>query len=77
MADTSPRALDVTIRIDKSQAADFEAIVRALKAAGLRKVEPHDRLGIVNGEVSADSLDDLRAVSGVASVREDKTYRTQ
>jgi hypothetical protein len=32
---------------------------------------------IVNGSVSAGSLDALRKVEGVASVRKDDTYRTQ
>lgn len=77
MPDDTARSVDVTIRIDKGHTADLDEIVRALKAAGLRKVEAHDRLGIVNGEVNAKSLDELRAVTGVASVREDQMYRPQ
>jgi hypothetical protein len=71
------RAVEVTIRIDKGHAGPFDDVVRALKAAGLRSVEAHERLGMVNGAIAADGLDDLRGVSGVASVREDKTYRPQ
>ena len=39
--------------------------------------ESHARFMIVNGCVSAGSLDALRKVKGVASVRKDETYRTQ
>jgi hypothetical protein len=77
MAGDTDRSVDVTIRIEKSQSDRLDEIVRALKAAGLRKVETHDRFGVVNGEVSAAGMDGLRAVAGVASVREDKSYRTQ
>jgi hypothetical protein len=73
MADT--RSVGVTIRIEKDQSGRLDEIVRALKAAGLRNVETHERFGMLNGQASADRLDDLRAVAGVASVREDTTYR--
>jgi len=69
--------IDVTIRIDKAQAGRIDEIVRALVACGLNRVESHARFMIVNGCVSADALDALRKVEGVASVRKDQTYRTQ
>jgi hypothetical protein len=75
MAGDTSRSVEVTIRIEKSQSGRLDEIVRNLKAAGLRNVETHDRFGMVNGEARADSLDVLRAVAGVASVREDTTYR--
>jgi hypothetical protein len=71
------RKIDVTIRIIKEEAGRMDEIVRALKAHGLAKVESHTRFMIVNGSVKADALDKLRAVKGVASVREDQTYKTQ
>jgi hypothetical protein len=77
MADKSSDVVDVTIRIDKDQAGRLDEIVRALKACGLDRVESHARFMIVNGCASADSLEELRKVEGVASVRKDKTYRTQ
>ena len=77
MADKSSDVVDVTIRIDQDQAGRLDEIVRALKACGLDRVESHARFMIVNGCVSADALDELRKVEGVASVRKDETYRTQ
>jgi len=77
MADKSSDVVDVTIRIDKDQAGRLDEIVRALKACGLDRVESHARFMIVNGCVSADALEELRKVEGVASVRKDETYRTQ
>jgi len=77
MADKPSDIVDVTVRIDKDKADRLEEIVRALKARGLDRVESHARFMIVNGCVSADALDELRKVEGVASVRKDETYRTQ
>jgi hypothetical protein len=77
MADDTSDKVEVTIRIDTAQAGRLEEIVRALIASGLDRVESHARFMIVNGCVSADALDELRKVDGVASVRKDKTYRTQ
>jgi hypothetical protein len=69
--------IDVTIRIDKSDAGRMDEIVHALKAHGLDRVESHVKFMIVNGSVRADALDALRKVRGVASVRQDKSYRAQ
>jgi len=77
MADKPSDIVDVTVRIDQDKAHRLDDIVRALKACGLDRVESHARFMIVNGCVSADALDDLRKVEGVASVRKDETYRTQ
>jgi hypothetical protein len=77
MADKPSDMIDVTIRIDKDQAGRLEEIVRALKACGLDRVESHARFMIVNGCATADTLDALRKVDGVESVRKDQTYRTQ
>jgi hypothetical protein len=77
MADDTSDKVDVTIRIDTAQAARLDEIVRALVASGLDRVESHARFMIVNGCVNAGSLDALRKVEGVASVRKDETYRTR
>jgi hypothetical protein len=77
MADDKSDMIDVTIRIDTAQAGRLDEIVQALIARGLDRVESHARFMIVNGCVSAGSLDALRKVEGVASVRKDETYRTQ
>jgi hypothetical protein len=77
MADDTSDKVDVTIRIDTAQAGRLDEIVRALVASGLDRVESHARFMIVNGCVSAGSLDALRKVEGVASVRKDETYRTR
>jgi len=77
MADDTSDKVDVTIRIDTAQAGRLDEIVRALVASGLDRVESHARFMIVNGCVSAGSLDALRKVEGVASVRTGETYRTR
>lgn len=69
--------IDVTIRIEKADQGRMDEIVEALKSGGLGHVESHQRFMIVNGSVSADSLDALRNVKGVASVRKDGVYKTQ
>jgi hypothetical protein len=77
MPDDTSDKVDVTIRIETAQVGRLDEIVRALIASGLDRVESHARFMIVNGCVSAGSLDALRKVKGVASVRKDETYRTQ
>ena len=77
MPDDTSDKVDVTIRIETAQAGRLDEIVRALMASGLDRVKSHARFMIVNGCVSAGSLDALRKVKGVASVRKDETYRTQ
>ena len=69
--------IDVTIRIDKAEAGRMGEIVDVLKSRGLGQVQSHERFMIVNGSASPDALDALRAVEGVASVREDAAYKTQ
>jgi len=71
------KTVAVTIRIEKQSSVRMDAIVNALQAAGLSAVERHDRLLIVNGSVNPEKLEQLRSVDGVASVRQDATYRTQ
>jgi hypothetical protein len=69
--------INVTIRIDKAEAGRIEEIVRALKASGLDRVESHPRFMIINGSASRDALDALRKIKGVASVRQDRSYKPQ
>ena len=67
----------VTIRIDQAEAGRLGEIVDVLKARGLGQVQSHERFMIVNGSVSPDGLDALRAVDGVTEVRKDTTYKAQ
>jgi hypothetical protein len=69
--------IDVTIRIEKSDQDRMDEIIDALKSNGLDHVESHKRFMIVNGTVNANAVDALRKVRGVASVREDRVYKTQ
>jgi hypothetical protein len=69
--------VDVTIRVDKSDADRFDAIVRALEASGLRNLDLHQRFLVINGSMPADRVGELRAIEGVASVREDQHYKAQ
>ncbi|WP_192359557.1 hypothetical protein [Mesorhizobium mediterraneum] len=69
--------IDVTIRIDKTEASHLSEILDALRSRGLDQVQSHERLMIVNGSVNSDAVDALRSVKGVASVRKDVTYRAQ
>ncbi|WP_247455321.1 MULTISPECIES: hypothetical protein [unclassified Bradyrhizobium] len=55
----------------------MDEIIDALKVSGLDQVESHKRFMIVNGSVNADTLDELRKVKGVASVHQDRSYKTQ
>ncbi|MFH1344455.1 MAG: hypothetical protein ABIL01_25140 [Pseudomonadota bacterium] len=72
-----PEKVDVTIRIEKADQGRMDEIVEALKSGGLDHVESHRRFMIVNGSANADSLDALRNVKGVASVRKDGVYKAQ
>jgi hypothetical protein len=69
--------IDVTIRIEKSDQDRMDEIIDALKSSGLDQVEGHKRFMIVNGTVNANDVESLRKVKGVASVREDRVYKTQ
>lgn len=77
MTKPSTSTVDVTIRIDKGDADRLDEIVNALEASGLANVDVHKRFLIVNGTVPGDGVEALRKVSGVASVREDRRYKTQ
>jgi hypothetical protein len=77
MMSTKPETIDVTIRIDARDAERFDEIVRALETSGLQKADVHRRFLTLNGSVAADRVADLRAIDGVASIREDRTYKTQ
>ena len=74
---TKPVTIDVTIRIDARDASRFDEIVRALETSGLQDADVHKRFLTLNGTIAADRVADLRAIDGVASVREDRTYKTQ
>lgn len=69
--------IDVTIRIEKSDQDRMDEIIDALRSSGLDQVEGHKRFMIVNGTVNANDVESLRKVKGVASVREDRVYKTQ
>ncbi len=70
--------VDVTIRLEPDATPErVDDIVRELSARGLERVEAHPRFGLVNGTIDPGSLDALRGVSGVASVRRDRTYGPQ
>lgn len=71
------KKIDVTIRIEKSHADRIDEIVDALKGKGLTDVESHARFMVVSGRVEVCMFDELRRVKGVASVREDRTYKLQ
>ena len=77
MAADKTDKVDVTVRLDRAEAERLEEIVNSLKERGLTNVEPHSRFMIVNGTAKAADLESLRQVKGVASVREDKTYKPQ
>jgi hypothetical protein len=77
MANGPPRTVDVTIRIEKAQAGRLEEVVLALEASGLTNLDVHGRFLMVSGTVIPERLEALRRVDGVASVREDRTYKVQ
>lgn len=68
------KLVDVTIKIEAA-GQRLEEIVQRLQACGLENAETRVRFGIVSGSVSAEQLDALRRIEGVASVREDQPYR--
>jgi hypothetical protein len=69
--------VDVTVRLERSSADRLDEIVRALESSGLRNLDVHQRFLLVNGSVDAERIDQLRGIAGVASVREDQTYKAQ
>jgi len=71
------KKVDVTIRIEKADVERFDEIVQALQQEGLADLQPHKRFGIVNGSVSADRMEALGRIRGVASVRKDQVYKAQ
>ena len=68
---------NVTILIERAFEDRFDEVVGSLKQRGLRDVESHPRFLIVNGSIPAEQIAELRSVSGVASVRVDRTYGTR
>lgn len=77
MAAEKRDTVDVTIRIDKAHQGHLDTIVQTLRDHGLANIERHDRFLIVNGTVRAEKVPELGSVKGVASVREDRSYRAQ
>jgi hypothetical protein len=77
MRQKRPTRVDVTIRIEPTSAERLDAIVQALRDAGLENIDVHRRFLVINGTSAAATLDALRAVNGVASIRKDRGYHTQ
>jgi hypothetical protein len=69
--------VEVTVRIDKAVAGRLDDIVRALEASGLTNLDLHKRFLMISGSVAEAEIDALRRIDGVASVREDQTYKPQ
>ena len=77
MGSEPPSRVDVTIRIDKAAAKRLDEIVRALETSGLTNVDVHKRFLVINGSVAVGTIDALLEIAGVASVRQDRTYKAQ
>jgi hypothetical protein len=71
------KTIAVTIRIAKDAEGRLDAVVTALKAAGLSNAEVRTRFLMVQGDVSAAGRAALEAVDGVLSVQADRSYKTQ
>jgi hypothetical protein len=67
--------IGVVVRVDKQHASEFTTIVSRLQTAGLDNVEKRDRFLMVHGDVEAEKLPHLRQTDGVASVREEQSYK--
>ncbi|MGE7369941.1 hypothetical protein ACQKKX_12890 [Neorhizobium sp. NPDC001467] len=65
----------VTIRVNRAAAAALDKVADDLKSHGLDNIEIHRMLQMINGDIDAQSLDALRSVDGVASVRKDDVYK--
>lgn len=63
-------SVNVTIRVSDAVGAAVEELERA----GLKDVQAHERLKIVNGSIDRERIPELEKVQSVLSVREDRTY---
>jgi hypothetical protein len=63
----------VIIAIDPGAAGRFDEIVDICARAGLRVARLMPELGVVAGQIEESCVDDLRRVTGVASVEHDRT----
>jgi len=65
----------VQITVAIPDAAQYDEVLAAARAAGLTVEGSFPKLGIATGSIASDDLPVLRNVAGIGSVEEQRTYR--
>lgn len=73
--DANAAVVELTIRIGRDAAGEIDRVCAALEALGLEAIERRDRFLIVNARGPRSRLDAVRAIDGVASVREAAVFK--
>ncbi len=63
------------ISVRESHLGALDEIAKAAKQAGMEVDAKLRDIGVVSGLIEAGSIDDLRAIEGVAEVAEDKKFK--
>ena len=66
--------LNLVILVDREKKKGIDAVADNLAKAGLKVDRKMSITGVISGRASADKLESLRKVDGVAELREEKTY---
>ncbi|MCF6507419.1 ketohydroxyglutarate aldolase [Blastococcus sp. MG754426] len=65
----------VSVTVDDRHLSALDGVVQGLRARGMQVEQVLDGLGIITGSVPAGTLGALSAVTGVASVDEQRVHR--
>ena len=67
--------MPVTVTVADSHVADVEGVADRLRRAGMTVDAVLGAIGIVTGSVAREQLESLRALSGIAAVEQQQTFR--
>lgn len=64
--------IDVSVAIDDAHLAEFDAVLKRAKRAGLKTTRALPEIGIVTGTIDDEKLPALRKVKGIASIETER-----
>lgn len=63
-----PSEIEVIVTLDESHVSQSVEVAKQLAAKGFRGIETLESIGVITGKCAPDLLNELRAISGIATV---------
>lgn len=67
--------IDVSVAIDDANLAEFDAVLKRAKRAGLKAKRALPEIGVVTGTIDDEKLSALRKIKGIASVETNREFQ--